>query len=243
MKKRDISPRVPQREKLRGQLELKPLQWTPRQQQFLNLALNKESKILFVSGPAGSAKTVLATYAALELINQHKVSDILYVRSAVESADSKLGYLPGELGDKMFLYGIPFMDKLDELLGKNDIQALQKDNRVQIFPVNYIRGMSWNARCIIVDEAQNLTQKELITVLTRIGKFSKCFVLADPMQSDINGKSGAFTKLQELFNDAESQKQGIYSYEFEDDDIMRSDLVKFLVGRFKFLTENSSKAR
>ncbi len=233
--KKDSSPKIPQRDKLKGQLVLKPLNWTEKQKEFLQLAQDKETKVIFVTGPAGSAKTILSTYSALEMINQHKVSDIMYVRSAVESADNKLGYLPGELDDKIHYYGVPFMDKLEELLNKGDINALKQEGRIQIFPINYVRGLSWNARAIIVDEAQNMTQKELITVLTRIGKFSKCFVLADPMQSDINGKSGAFVEIRNLLCDGEGAKQGIHSVEFEECDIMRSDLVRFLVGRFKFL--------
>lgn len=239
--KKDTSLRVPQRDKIPNKLELKPLKWTDKQQDFLKLALNKESKIIFVSGPAGSSKTVLAAYAALELINQRRLSDILYIRSAVESGDSKLGYLPGEVDDKIFYYGVPFIDKLDELLTHSDALTLQKENRVSIFPVNYVRGLSWNARCIIVDEAQNMTEKELVTVLTRIGKFSKCFVLADPMQSDINGKAGAFEKFLELFNDEQSKQNGIYTYQFTDEDIMRSELCKFLVRKFSTLNKTKKE--
>jgi phosphate starvation-inducible PhoH-like protein len=234
---KDSSLHVPQRDKLKGKLNLKPLNWTEKQKSFFDIALNKDSKITFVSGPAGSSKTVLAAFAALQLLNDKRVSDIYYIRSAVESADNKLGYLPGEVEDKMSYYGFPFLDKLDELLGKNDVDALTKEGRISIFPVNYIRGLSWNAKAIIVDEAQNMTQKELITVLTRLGRFSKCFVLADPMQSDINGKSGGFTNITKLFMDKEAESNGIYNFEFTEDDIMRSELVKFLVKRFNYLNK------
>jgi phosphate starvation-inducible PhoH-like protein len=237
MKKKDTSPRIPQRDKLKGALVLKPLSWTEKQKQFLELALDKNVKIIFVKGPAGSAKTILATYACLEMINQHRISDIMYVRSAVESADNKLGFLPGEIEDKMHFYGVPFLDKLEELLPKHDAIKLITEKRIEIFPVNYIRGLSWNARGIIVDEAQNLTQKELVTVLTRIGKFSKCFVLADPMQSDINGKSGAFENMCDLFRDKEAEANGIVYFELDESDIMRSDLCRFLVNRFKHLQQ------
>lgn len=233
--KKDQSPKVPQNSKLKGQLELKPLIWTPKQQEFLDIANKKETKIMLVNGPAGSAKTILATYAALDLLNQKKVSDITYVRSAVESADSKLGYLPGDLDEKISYYGMPFLDKLEELLKKADIQLLSNENRIQVFPVNFVRGLSWNAKCIIVDEAQNLTRKELITILTRVGRFSKCFVLADPMQSDINSKSGGFLEISELFSDERSQQEGIHHFRFQNEDIMRSDLCRFLVERFSML--------
>ena len=237
MNKKDKSPRIPQRDKIKSQLEIKPLEWTPKQKEFIELASNKDSKIMFISGPAGSSKTILATYVALELLNKKGHSDILYIRSAVESADNKLGYLPGEVEDKMHYYGVPFLDKLEELLNRASINNLINEKRVEIMPVNFVRGLSWNAKIIIVDEAQNLSQKELITVLTRIGKYSKCFVLADPEQSDINGKGGAFQAMQNLFNDDESKKNGIYSFEFDQEDIMRSELVKFLVNRFRFIAK------
>jgi phosphate starvation-inducible protein PhoH and related proteins len=241
-KKKDTSPRVYQRDKLKGNLELKPLNWTPKQKELLDLALSKESKVIFITGPAGTSKTILAAYSALELINQHRLSDILYLRSAVESADSKLGFLPGDIEEKIHYYGVPFFDKLEELLSKTSIDSLIKEKRFEVFPVNYVRGQSWNARAIIVDEAQNLTRKELVTVLTRIGKFSKCFVLADPKQSDINGRSG-YTEIRDLFVDEEAARQGIHHFEFTKEDIMRSELCKFLVERFEMLPikETSSK--
>ena len=231
-----MSPRIPQRDKLKGALDLKPLAWTDRQKEFLNLALDKKTRIMFVSGPAGSTKTILAVYSALELLNQQRVSDILYIRSAVESSDSKLGYLPGEVEDKMAYYGIPFQDKLEELLPKQQIKWLAEDKRISVQPVNFIRGQSWNARFAIVDEAQNMTRKEIFTILTRVGKFSKCFVLADPMQSDINGKSGGFMQLAKNFCDTEGNDNGVYHFELGELDIMRDPLTRFLVRRYENLT-------
>lgn len=231
----DKSPRIPQRDKIKGELKLKQLNWTPKQQEFINLALDKKTRIMFVSGPAGSSKTILSVYAALQLINQHKVSDVIYIRSAVESADSKLGYLPGEVDDKMAYYGIPFEDKLLELLDRQSIQFLKKDERISVQPVNFIRGQSWNARVAVIDEAQNMTQKEIFTVLTRIGKFSKAFVLADPMQSDINGKSGGFARLAAHFTDQEGNENGVHYFEFGEEDIMRDELTKFLVRRYALI--------
>ena len=236
--KKDLSPVVPQRDKLQSLLSIRALNWTPRQKEFLNLAFNKENSIIFLNGPAGTAKTILAAYASLTLLNEHRVSDILYLRAAVESSDSKLGYLPGEVKDKMAYYGIPFQDKMEELLKYSDINMLAKEARIDIQPVNFIRGQNWNARAIIVDEAQNMTMKELITVLTRIGKYSKCFVLADPMQSDINGKSGAFVKLFNVFNDQESKDHGVATFTLKEEDIMRSEMVKFLVKKFKTIPQH-----
>ncbi len=240
--KTDQSVRVPQRDKIKGQFQIRPLNWTQKQIEFINLATAKETRLTFISGPAGSSKTVLSTFCALTLLNQHRVSDIIYVRAAVESADSKLGFLPGDLDEKISYYGIPFADKLEELLDKPTITLLDKEQRVQILPVNYLRGVSWNAKYILVDEAQNLTHKELVTILTRIGKFTKCIVMADPCQSDIsNGKGGGFEAMLKLFNDEESRQQGIHTFEFKEEDIMRDELTKFLVHKFKKFEEKKAE--
>ncbi len=231
----DKSPRVTQRDKITQTLEIKEFNWTDKQKEFIRISQDKNTRIIFVNGPAGSSKTLLAVYASLLLLNQRKVSDILYLRAAIESSDAKLGFLPGDVNDKIHYYGLPFLDKLDELLTKGQVDKLIQDERACIFPVGFVRGLSWNAKSIIIDESQNLVQKELVTILTRLGKFSKCFVLADPDQSDINGKSGAFNKISSLFGDVDSEAAGIYHFELTEEDIMRDELVKFLVKRFKFL--------
>ena len=199
------------------------------------ILVDNDSHLYLTNDCIVTHNTVISTFCALTMLNEHRISDILYVRAAVESADSKLGFLPGSLEEKISYYGIPFADKLDELLNRNVADALVKEHRVEILPVNYLRGVSWNAKYILVDEAQNLTQKELITILTRIGKFSKCIVMADPDQSDINGKSGGFDSLYSLLSDEESKKKGIFSFKFEEQDIMRSELTKYLVHKFKEL--------
>jgi len=230
----DKSPKVHQRDKIKEFLTIKELKWTPKQKEFIDLSLAKDTKIMMVNGPAGSSKSILATYCALKLLSEKRISDIVYVRSAVESSDSKLGYLPGDADEKLHVYNIPFLEKLDELLPRCEVDKLEKEKRVSMYPVNYSRGMSWNAKCIIFDEAQNSTQKEIITVLTRLGQFSRCFVLADPNQTDLpSGKGGAFERMFQLFSDDDSRANGIQSFQFDEDDIMRSELVKFLVKKLK----------
>jgi phosphate starvation-inducible PhoH-like protein len=198
----------------------------------LSLAENKAAKLIFVTGPAGTSKTFLAVLYALKMINEKRVSDLVYIRSAVESADSKLGYLPGEADEKLAPYIQPLMDKLVELLPKGDIDILLKEKRVSSIPVGFLRGLNWNAKVIIMDEAQNCTFKELITSITRTGEFSKVFILGDDTQSDINGKSG-LKRMVTLFDDAESRENGIYTFRFTEDDIVRSELVKFIVKKTK----------
>ena len=122
------------------------------------------------------------------------------------------------------------MDKLDELLNEETVKKLQKEKRVSIHPVNFARGMSWNGKAILLDEAQNSSFREIVTVLTRIGKYSRCFIMADPMQTDLkNGNRGGFEKLYGAFNDEESRSAGIHTFEFDESDIVRSELTKFIV--------------
>jgi phosphate starvation-inducible PhoH-like protein len=230
--KEDNSPIIPQRSKFRGTLSIYNRELTERQNRFLELAKDKNTKIMFVSGPAGSSKTYLSVLQALKMINEKRVSDLIYIRSAVESSDSKLGYLPGEANEKMAPYLQPLLEKLIELLPKNEVDVLQKDGRISSVPVGFLRGLNWNAKVIIADEAQNMTYKELFTLITRTGEFSKVFILGDPEQSDINDKSG-FLKMVNMFNDEESRQNGIHVFEFTEEDIVRSGLVRFIIKKSK----------
>lgn len=226
--KEDHSPIIPQRSKFRGTLSIFNRELTENQKLFLDLAKDKNTKIMFVSGPAGSSKTYLSVLHALKMIDEKRVSDLVYIRSAVESSDSKLGYLPGEADEKMAPYLQPLLDKLIELLPKNEIDVLQKDGRISSIPVGFLRGLNWNAKVIIADEAQNMTWKELFTLITRLGEFSKIFILGDPEQTDINGKSG-FVKMVNMFDDEESRQNGVHVFRFTEDDIVRSGLVRFII--------------
>jgi phosphate starvation-inducible PhoH-like protein len=231
----DKSPVVPQKNKIKNEIDIYQRELTIKQKQFLDTALDKTTKIMFVSGPAGTSKTYMSILAALTLMNQKRVSDLLYLRSAVESSDSKLGFLPGEANEKMAPYIQPLLEKLSELTNKATIDSLQKEERLESIPIGFLRGLNWNARCIVADEAQNMTYKELITLITRTGEFSKVFILGDPDQSDINGKSG-FIKMMNGFDDVESKENGIQTFKFDEDDIVRSALVKFIIKKLKKIT-------
>ena len=121
--------RALQREPIRPRekFHIENFDWTEKQKEFIKIALNKESKILFAKGPAGCSKTLLSVYCALHLLNEGKVSEIVYVRSAVESSDSRMGFLPGDADQKLHFYNLPFLHKLEELVCPNVIKKLQKD--------------------------------------------------------------------------------------------------------------------
>jgi phosphate starvation-inducible PhoH-like protein len=220
---------------MKRQIKVKSFPWTENQKRFFRVALHPDTKIMFVNGPAGTSKTLLAVYCGLQLLNMKTISDIMYLRSAVESSEAKLGFLPGTAEDKLRFYNLPFLDKLDELLATTRAEKLEAEGRISMFPVNFARGLHWDAKCIILDEAQNSTAKEITTVLTRMGKYSKCFVLADPMQTDLRHQDqrGAFESMVKTFSDQESQEMGIHVFTFDEDDIMRSELVKYLAKKLR----------
>ena len=234
--KKDSSPFVPQREKFGHDFKIRQRDdLTERQKEFLKLALDKDTKVIFLTGPAGTSKTFLSVLTVLEMIQSHRISDMVYVRSVVESSDQKMGFLPGDMNEKVAPYMVPLLDKLDEFLDKGTIDKLLKEERITSKPIGFLRGLNWNAKGIIADEAQNLTSKELITLMTRIGEFSKLFICGDSMQSDINGKSG-FVDITKMFDSTAAREQGIHVFEFTEVDIVRSALVRFIV---KTVNENS----
>ncbi len=232
----DNSPYVFQRDKIKHDLVIRELPWTEKQKALIELIHDKKTKIVFLSGVAGTSKTIVSAYCALKQLQERKVSDIVYVRSVVESASRSMGFLPGSMEDKLDHYVTPLADKMEELIKPSDFTKLLQDERIKALPVNFLRGASYNAKFVIADECQNFTMHpaEITTILTRIGNFSKFIFCGDPMQSDLKGheKSG-FKPMFDLFNNEESQEQGIYCVELGKEDIMRSEILKFIVEKLE----------
>lgn len=214
---------------------------TEKQKTFLKIALNPDTKVVFVSGPAGSSKTYISVYAALKTLIKNRELDLLYVRTIIESAEKGLGALPGDLDEKFNPYIMPLIEKLDEMLPNNTTakKDLLDSNRIDAIPINFLRGASWRDKTVIMDEAQNATMKELTTLITRIGENTKLFICGDLMQSDINGKSG-FGSMMEIFNDEDSQNKGIHIFKFNHEDIKRSEILKYII--YKLENKNNQKS-
>lgn len=228
---KDNSRFIPQREKIDFDLNIRERQdIRPRQQELIDLMLDKDTKVVFINGPAGTSKTWCAIYAALKLLQRRSVSDILYTRTIIESASKSLGALPGELGSKIEPFMLPLHDKLGEFLPSQQVKQLTTDNRIQGVVVNHLRGASINAKFVICDEAQNYTWQEMVTTLTRLGEHAKMVFAGDPDQSDINGRNG-YLKMFDLFNTAESRAEGIHCFSFTKDDIVRSGVLRYICDR------------
>jgi len=213
-------------------LSLKQFDLSEKQKQFLKVAFDKDTKMVFVLGPAGSSKTFIATYAALQLFNMDNEYDIFYVRTIAESAERSLGHLPGDMNEKFNPFAMPLEEKLREIIQENRIRMLFEEGIVSCAPINYLRGASWKNKIVLADEAQNFTKKELITLITRIGEDTKYFICGDLMQSDINGKSG-LNEIAKIFNDEESKKNGIHVFTFDKADILRSEILKFIISKLE----------
>lgn len=194
---------------------------------FLDLCLYEKTKMIFVDGPAGTAKTYLAVLAALTLLQAKQIRKIVYIRSIAESAEKSIGALPGEIGDKFKPWSLPMLDKLNELIPPTKAKELMEDEIIQCIPVNFVRGLTFHDSVVIVDEAQNLSRKELVSILTRFGHNSRFIIAGDLKQNDVQ-KSG-YSEVLGRFNDEESATNHIHCVHFGLNEIVRSHILRFIV--------------
>jgi len=222
--------------KLRGELDFKPreFKFSEKQQEILDCLLDENTKMVFLSGPAGTSKTFLSVYAALHILNHDFNKGIVYIRSLVESASRSLGYLPGMAEEKFQPFMLPLMEKLDEIIEERCSKQLLASEKIVAIPINFLRGASFKDKIVLIDEFQNVSRKEAITIISRIGEGTKYFIVGDPMQSDINGKS-SINEVTNVFNNEESRQNGIFCFEFTNEDIVRSEILKFIMSKLESL--------
>lgn len=231
--KTDQSPYIYQDDKFKGKLQFKDrIKWTDKQNKFFELVAHRDTRIVFLTGVAGTSKTLISIASGLKLLDDKRVSELIYLRSIVESSSNSVGYLAGDLATKLSPYMQPLEDKLNELLSANQVHSLIKAGQVTGRSICYLRGLSWNVKFVCADEAQNMTFKELLTLVTRMGQFSKLIITGDESQSDIGMKSG-FSKMVAALNDEESRNNGVHVFRFSEEDILRSDLCRFLTKKLK----------
>ena len=208
------------------------VKFTEKQKQFLKLSIAKDTKAMFVRGPAGTSKTYLAVYSALQLFNINNDYDIIYIRTIAESGEKGLGALPGDVAEKFNPFMLPLNDKLEEMITPQERSFLEQKKIINALPINYLRGSNWINKIVIADESQNFTFKELTTLITRIGEDTKLCICGDFMQSDINGKTG-FKDMFDIFSDDKSRENGIHSFSFSTNDIVRSKILKFIISKLE----------
>ncbi|MBE2205901.1 MAG: PhoH family protein [Chthoniobacterales bacterium] len=200
---------------------------TPGQKAYLQAIQSND--ITFGVGPAGTGKTYLAVALAVAALKQDKVSRIVLTRPAVEAGEA-LGFLPGDLQEKILPYLRPLYDALHDMLELEEIQKFMDRGIIEIAPLAYMRGRTLANSFVILDEAQNTTAEQMFMFLTRLGEKSQCVVTGDQTQIDLprNKLSGLIEAVEALRN-----VPGIAMHFFSEQDVVRHPLVQSIILAYK----------
>jgi phosphate starvation-inducible PhoH-like protein len=193
------------------------------------LEMIQENDVTLGVGPAGTGKTYLAVAMAVAALKEEKVSRIILTRPAVEAGEA-LGFLPGDLYEKIAPYLRPLHDALHDMLPPEDLMKLTERGILEIAPLAYMRGRTLNNSFIILDEAQNTTKEQMLMFLTRLGHGSTAVVTGDPTQIDLPGhkRSGLIEALRVLRG-----VPGIGIMEFQKRDVVRHALVQRIIAAYE----------
>ena len=196
----------------------------------------RQHDVTFGIGPAGTGKTYLAMAMAVAALKEEKVARIILTRPAVEAGEA-LGFLPGDLYEKITPYLRPLHDALQDMLPADEIQKHMERNVVEIAPLAYMRGRTLNHAFIILDEAQNATAEQMFMFLTRLGASSKAVITGDVTQVDLppHKQSGLVEAHRAL-----SRTEGVAIVEFSRRDVVRHPLVQRIIAAYE---EHRGKAR
>ncbi|CUR79854.1 PhoH family protein [Achromobacter xylosoxidans] len=207
---------------------------TPRQRDYLNNILKHD--ITFGVGPAGTGKTWLAVACAIDAMERDTVQRLVLTRPAVEAGE-RLGFLPGDLAQKVDPYLRPLYDALYDLMGFEKVQRLFEKQTIEIAPLAYMRGRTLNHAFVILDEAQNTTPEQMKMFLTRIGFGSKAVITGDPSQVDLpRGQESGLAHAVKVLHDV----QGIATTRFTSRDVVRHPLVARIVDAYDRAAENDA---
>ena len=189
-----------------------------------------ELDCVFGIGPAGTGKTYLAVAKAVEALEKSTIRRIILVRPAVEAGEN-LGFLPGDMNEKIDPYLRPIYDALYEFLGFEVVDKMLAKNMIEVAPLAFMRGRTLNEAFIILDEAQNTTKEQMKMFLTRMGFGSKMLITGDISQIDIKNpqQSGLIDAIKVLKN----EKQ-IAFCDFDKNDVLRHNLVKRIVAAYEY---------
>lgn len=201
--------------------------FTPNQKKLVEISAQND--LVIVTGPAGSGKTYTAIALAVKALKNREIKRIILSRPAVEAGEN-LGYLPGNLKDKLDPYLQPLYDALLDMIPRKKLEEYIEDGIIEIAPLAYMRGRTLDHAFVILDEAQNATTLQLKMFLTRMGKNAKFIVTGDITQIDLNHKqqSGLYIAAQIL-----KDIDGIGIIEFNELDIVRHQLVKDIVKAYE----------
>ena len=199
---------------------------TPGQEKYL--AAIQKHDIVFAIGPAGSGKTYLAVASAIESLSRNEVNRIVLVRPAVEAGE-RLGFLPGDLAEKVNPYLRPLYDALHDMLNPHQVARFTERGVIEIAPLAFMRGRTLNNAFVILDEAQNTTPKQMKMFLTRLGRDARAVVTGDVTQVDLpDGDVSGLAHAREVLRDVD----GVEFVTLERQDIVRHPLVQRIVDAY-----------
>jgi phosphate starvation-inducible protein PhoH and related proteins len=184
--------------------------------------------IVFATGPAGCGKTLLATLAAIKALKAGEIEKIVITRPNVAVDDKDIGFLPGDIIQKMTPWMLPIIDAFSEYYTKSEITAMLEEGIIEMIPVAYMRGRTFKHSFIIFDEAQNSTPTSMLSVLTRIGENSKMVVTGDIKQGDRGPNNGLADFLKRFENSS-----NISVIKFDDKDVERHPIIKEVLNMYK----------
>ena len=186
------------------------------------------STVTFGVGPAGTGKTFLAVASAVKMYSEDQIKKIVLTRPAVEAGE-KLGFLPGDLSQKIDPYLVPLFDSLEYFFGNENLEYLIEKRNIEIVPLAYMRGRTLNNACIILDEAQNATSGQIKMFLTRLGENSKVIITGDESQIDLyNTDNSGLQRTRKALSNIEE----ISVMEFDNADIVRNPIVSKILEVF-----------
>lgn len=202
---------------------------TPRQVHYVEALRDEAIDLIFGVGPAGTGKTFLAVAAAVEALKQERVDRIIVTRPAVEAGE-KLGYLPGDLAEKVDPYLQPIWDAFRSQMNENDLKARRERRQIEVAPLAFMRGRTLSNAFVIVDESQNATILQMKMVLTRLGEGSRMVVTGDPSQIDLvrPDQSGLAHAIHIL-----GDVPGVEVIRFATQDVVRHRLVAKIVEAYQ----------
>jgi phosphate starvation-inducible PhoH-like protein len=203
---------------------------TPKTQGQRNYVTSiQKSDLVFGLGPAGTGKTYLAMAMAVAALKREEITRIILTRPAVEAGEA-LGFLPGDLKEKIMPYLRPLYDALYDMLESDEMERYLERGVIEVAPLAYMRGRTLNRAFVVLDEAQNTTTEQMFMFLTRLGAESKAVITGDTTQIDLptNKRSGLVEALQAL-----REVDGIAFCRFEDRDVIRHELVQSIVRAYR----------
>ncbi|MBO7682955.1 MAG: PhoH family protein, partial [Clostridia bacterium] len=208
---------------------------TPAQDAYMRAM--ERAELVFGIGPAGTGKTYLAVAMAVKAFKAKEVNRIILTRPAVEAGES-LGFLPGDLQQKVDPYLRPLYDALFDMLGAESFQKQLERGSIEVAPLAYMRGRTLDDSFIILDEAQNTTSEQMKMFLTRLGSNSKAVVTGDITQIDLpGGKKSGLKEVTRILKDIE----GITTVYFNEKDVVRHHLVQEIVRAYDKYAEKQAK--